>query len=181
VRLVLRIRSKLDCFATGSAARCRDSLLAWWACVRCHRADAACGTENGAAGSVAHIEQTVLGFNFNWDFWSRNTPARSAYPACRANMIRAIQSAYYQKVMNPLLAETLYSNAPAKSDWKYKHFSADLTSSVIEQELQHEIQLEWGLEVYSYPSLQLVHNDTVFSIAVNYQCSIRSTIISRNV
>ncbi len=62
-------------------------------------------------------------------------------------MIRAIQSAYYQKVMNPLLAETLYSNAPAKSDWKYKHFSADLTSSVIEQELQHEIQLEWGLEV----------------------------------
>ena len=66
------------------------------------------------------IEQTVPGIQFNWDFWSHNTPMRSTYPACRAvlaagkqrakaafEMVRAIQMAYYQKAQNPSLPETL--------------------------------------------------------------------------
>jgi putative protein-disulfide isomerase len=126
------------------------------------------------------IEQTVPGVHFNWDFWSRNTPIRSTYPACRAvlaakkqradaeaEMIRAIQSAYYQQAKNPSLPETLHACA-----WEIgldaQTFINDLTSSAIESELQQQIQRARSLDVYSYPSLRLMHNHAVFPIAIDY-------------
>lgn len=126
------------------------------------------------------IEQTVPGVHFNWDFWSRNTPIRSTYPACRAvlaakkqraeaepEMIRAIQTAYYQQAKNPSLPETLQSCAH-EIGLDAKTFSEDLTSLAIETELQHQMQRARSLDVYSYPSLRLVHNNTVFPIAIDY-------------
>lgn len=66
------------------------------------------------------IEQTVPNIQFNYDFWTANTPIRSTYPACRAvlaakkqaanfedKMINAIQAAYYQKAKNPSSQSTL--------------------------------------------------------------------------
>jgi putative protein-disulfide isomerase len=60
------------------------------------------------------IEQTVPGVQFNWDFWSQNTPIRSTYPACRAilaarkqrdaaelPMIRAIQQRLLSACQEP--------------------------------------------------------------------------------
>lgn len=126
------------------------------------------------------IEQTVPGVHFNWDFWSRNTPIRSTYPACRAvlaakkqrteaevEMIRAIQTAYYQQAKNPSLAETLYACAH-EIGLDVNTFIEDLKSPAIENELQQQIQQARSMDVHSYPSLRLVNNHTVFPIAIDY-------------
>lgn len=126
------------------------------------------------------IEQTVPGVHFNWDFWSRNTPMRSTYPACRAvlaakkqraaaepEMIRAIQTAYYRQAKNPSLPETLQACAHAIG-LDAEIFSGDLKSEAIESELQRQIQQARSMEVYSYPSLRLVINNAVFPLAVDY-------------
>jgi len=126
------------------------------------------------------IEQTVPGVHFNWDFWSRNTPVRSTYPACRAvlaakkqraeaepEMIRAIQIAYYQQAKNPSLPETLQACA-REIRLDAKTFSEDLKSPAIENELQLQMQQARSMDVYSYPSLRLMHNHTVFPIAIDY-------------
>ncbi len=126
------------------------------------------------------IEQTVPGVRFNWDFWSHNTPIRSTYPACRAilaakkqraesesAMICAIQTAYYQHAMNPSLMETL-QHCAREIGLDGELFISDLTSPAIEQELQREIQHARSMDVYSYPSLRLIHNNVVFPIAVDY-------------
>lgn len=127
------------------------------------------------------IEQTVPGVHFNWDFWSRNTPVRSTYPACRAvlaakkqraeaepEMIRAIQAAYYQQAKNPSLPETLQACA-REIGLDVEVFSEDLKSPAIETELQQQIQQARSMDVYSYPSLRLVINNAVFPIAVDYR------------
>jgi len=126
------------------------------------------------------IEQTVPGVHFNWDFWSRNAPIRATYPACRAvlaakkqraeaepEMIRAIQIAYYQQAKNPSLPETLQACA-LEIGLDEKTFSEDLKSPAIETELQHQIQRARSMDGYSYPSLRLVHNNTVFPVAIDY-------------
>lgn len=126
------------------------------------------------------IEQTVPGVHFNWDFWSRNTPIRSTYPACRAvlaakkqrteaeiEMIRAIQTAYYQQAKNPSLAETLHACAH-EIGLDVNTFIEDLKSPAIEHELQQQIQQARSMDVHSYPSLRLVNNHTVFPIAIDY-------------
>ncbi|MDV6348230.1 DsbA family protein [Nitrosomonas sp. Is35] len=126
------------------------------------------------------IEQTVPGVHFNWDFWSRNTPIRSTYPACRAvlaakkqraeaepEMIRAIQTAYYQQAKNPSLPETLQACAD-EVGLDAETFSEDLKSPAIESELQQQMQRARSMEVYSYPSLRLVINNAVFPIAIDY-------------
>lgn len=128
------------------------------------------------------IEQTVPGVHFNWDFWSRNTPIRSTYPACRAvlaakkqraeaepepEMIRAIQTAYYQQAKNPSLPETLQACA-REIGLNEAVFIEDLRSPAIESELQHQMQRARSMDGYSYPSLRLVHKNTVFPIAIDY-------------
>jgi len=126
------------------------------------------------------IEQTVPGVSFNYDFWSRNTPIRSTYPACRAvlaarkqraesepEMVQAIQRAYYQKALNPSLPETLQGCA-REIGLDVAVFDRDLISPEIDDALQHEIRQARQLDVYSYPSLRLVHNNAVFSIPIDY-------------
>jgi putative protein-disulfide isomerase len=126
------------------------------------------------------IEQTVPGVQFNYDFWSRNTPIRSTYPACRAilaarkqsvesesRMLQAIQIAYYQKAMNPSLPAILYECA-REIGLDTKAFIEDLVSSAMDSELQHEIQRARSMDVYSYPSLRLVNNNALFPVAVDY-------------
>ena len=126
------------------------------------------------------IEQTVPRVHFNWDFWSRNTPVRSTYPACRAvlaakkqradaeaEMIRAIQTAYYQQAKNPSLPETLHACA-REIGLDAQTFIGDLTSAAIESELQQHIQWARSLDVYSYPSLRLMHNRAVLPITIDY-------------
>ncbi len=82
-------------------------------------------------------------------------------------MIRAIQIAYYQQAKNPSLPETLQACARGIG-LDAKIFIEDLKSPAIENELQRQMQQARSMDVYSYPSLRLVHNDTVFPVAVDY-------------
>ena len=127
------------------------------------------------------IEQTIPHIRFNWEFWSRNQPIRSTYPACRAviaatrqnqeaglRMIRAIQDRYYQKAKNPALLEVLVECAEAIG-LDTNTFKIDLESIDVENELQRQIQLSRSMDVYSYPSLRLVHRESIYSIAIDYR------------
>lgn len=126
------------------------------------------------------IEQIVPGVSFNYDFWSRNTPIRSTYPACRAvlaarkqhaesepEMVQAIHRAYYQKALNPSLPETLQGCAQ-EIGLDVAVFGRDLISPEIEDGLQHEIRQSRQLDAYSYPSLRLEHNNAIFPIPIDY-------------
>ena len=127
------------------------------------------------------IEQTVPGIQFNWEFWSRNQPIRSTYPACRAviaatrqnqeaglRMIRAIQDGYYQKAKNPALLEVLVECAEAIG-LDANTFKVDLESTDVENELQRQIQLSRSMDVYSYPSLRLAQRERINAIAIDYR------------
>lgn len=126
------------------------------------------------------IEQTVPNVRFNFEFWAFNTPIRSTYPACRAllaarkqssdyeiPMLKAIQSAYYERAKNPSLTDTLLECA-AEIGLDTGLFGKDLLSPAIEHELQQEIQLAGSMGVSSYPSLRLLHNDKLFAIRIDY-------------
>ena len=127
------------------------------------------------------IEQTVPGVRFNWEFWSRNTPIRSTYPACRTvlaartqraeydqEMVQAIQMAYYQRAKNPSLPETLLECAN-EIGLDVKIFVEDLVSAEIAKELQQEIQQARNMGVNSYPSLRLMRDNAVVPISIDYR------------
>jgi len=136
--------------------------------------------QNAIQQTWRRIEKTVPTIQFNYDFWIVNTPLRSTYPACRAilaarkqgaefeaKLLRAIQTAYYQKARNPSLAITLQECA-AEIGLDEVEFIKDLLSPVIESELQGEIQLARSMGVTSYPSLRLLHHEEQFAITIDY-------------
>lgn len=82
-------------------------------------------------------------------------------------MIRAIQAAYYQQAKNPSLPETLQACAH-EIGLDVETFIEDMKSPAIESELQRQIQQARSMDVCSYPSLRLVHNNTVFPVAIDY-------------
>lgn len=126
------------------------------------------------------IEQTVPKVRFNFEFWAVNTPIRSTYPACRAllaarkqspdheiRMLKAIQSAYYERAKNPSLTDTLLECATVIG-LDTSLFGKDLLSPAIDDELQQEIQLARNMGVSNYPSLRLQHNDELVAIRIDY-------------
>ncbi|MFA6051984.1 MAG: DsbA family protein [Methylobacter sp.] len=126
------------------------------------------------------IEQTVPNIQFNYDFWTINTPVRSTYPACRAilaakkqgadfeaKMISAIQTAYYRKAKNPSLQSTLLECA-AETGLDVSEFANDLAGNEVENCLQNEISMARRLGATSFPSLRLEHNGRISPITVGY-------------
>lgn len=126
------------------------------------------------------IEQVVPGVHFNHKFWALNTPMRSTYLACRAllasraqgmefedKLLKAIQSAYYQKARNPSLISVLQECA-AEVGLDETKFNKDLRSKAIDKQLQDEIHFSRSQGVSSYPSLLLEKSKKVFDIRVDY-------------
>ncbi|BCG64344.1 MAG: putative protein-disulfide isomerase [Methyloprofundus sp.] len=126
------------------------------------------------------IEFTVPHIKFNFDFWSNNTPLRSTYPACRALIAAAqqapefvqllrqqIQQAYYQAAQNPSLNTTLITCAE-QTALDIKQFKADLSTPNTQIQLSEHIQFARSLGVSSYPSLRLVLDGEIYTIAINY-------------
>lgn len=126
------------------------------------------------------IEHTVPSIQFNFDFWSKNTPYRSTYPACRAilaanfqgkgfsnAMRKSIQQAYYQNAQNPSLSPTLLHCAES-INLDSKQFSIDFSSEKANDLLLEEINFSRSLNANSYPSLRLVLNKETYTIPVNY-------------
>lgn len=133
------------------------------------------------------IENTVPDIRFNFDFWTKNTPYRSTYPACRAvlaaanqstefdaPMRQAIQQAYYQDAKNPSLNDVLIDCA-AQLALDIKQFSNDLSNMPTHIKLNEHRHFAQLLEVNSYPALRLVLNAEIFTIPIDYK-DITSTI-----
>ncbi len=110
------------------------------------------------------------GARFNRDFWSRCKPRRSTYPACRAviaaseldeggaaNMIEAIQHAYYRDARNPSDNSTLIALA-VELGLDEARFSQLLTAPETEAALQADLALCLELGVSGFPSLVLEHD-----------------------
>lgn len=123
--------------------------------------------------------ENLLGTPFNYDFWTRNTPRRSTYPACRAAlaarkqdaelvMINAIQRAYYLEAKNPSDDEVLLALA-SQAGLDMTRFEEDYRSVQLNQSLLDEIRFSRQIGANGFPSLVLRIEDNVYPIAVDYR------------
>lgn len=119
-----------------------------------------------------------LGTEFNFNFWRDCKPRRSTYPACRAviaaanqsaemEMIEAIQRAYYLRAMNPSDVSTLISLAE-EIGLESNLFKKDLHAAKTESELQRQIEFVRNAPVRGFPSLVLQHDHRTVPIGINY-------------
>jgi putative protein-disulfide isomerase len=129
--------------------------------------------------------QTMLGTEFNYDFWSQCEPRRSTYPACRAviaaarqnaedAMIRAIQRAYYLRAMNPSDVSTLEVLA-AELKLDVELFCHDIASEKVESELQRQVEFSWLSPIQGFPSLALERDGELVAVQQDYH-SARTTL-----
>jgi len=106
-----------------------------------------------------------LGTEFNFDYWEKNTPRRSTYPACRAliaaeqqasyiQMLLAIQRAYYLQAMNPS-DDAVLKQLASELSLDEKQFSQDINSPKTQKILEQQVQLARDWLVPGYPSLIL--------------------------
>ena len=121
----------------------------------------------------------MLGTEFNFDFWTKCTPRRSTYPACRAviaatkqdreaDMILAIQQAYYSRAMNPSDTETLETLAE-ELNLDSDRFVADLRSPDTEAELQRQLAFTRRSPINGFPGLALGNGDQLTSVRLDYK------------
>ncbi len=136
------------------------------------------GTQAMVKGAWQKIHD-MLGTEFNFDFWTKNTPRRSTYPACRAvlaarkqnfekEMIWAIQQGYYLRALNPSDDDILIQLA-TELEIDINQFSSDLNSKETEQEFQNQISLSRRLTKRGFPSLVLEHNDAFHFVEHDYK------------
>lgn len=117
------------------------------------------------------IQSVVPGTEFNFEFWTRCTPRRSTYPACRAvltakhfdpalerPMIAAIQQAYYREARNPSELETVCALA-AEIGLDREAFGEWLTGEECEALLTREIAMARRLGVAGFPTLVLATDE----------------------
>ncbi len=114
----------------------------------------------------------VCGVEFNHDFWTRNTPMRSTYPACKAalvargygkerEMYERIQVFYYQEAGNPSEYARLYDLAGQlgipRDEFIERIHSAELENLFLSERMQvgrlgargfPSLILEWGGEAH---------------------------------
>lgn len=113
------------------------------------------------------VEQET-GARFNREFWSRCTPRRSTWPACRAvlaaaaqsaesgpAMFRAIQHAYYLDARNPSDRETLVALARELPGVDAGRFARDLDSDETRARLAADFALRDRLGATGFPTLIL--------------------------
>ena len=130
--------------------------------------------------------QDMLGTEFNFEFWEKNTPQRSTYPACRAvlaarlqkfekEMITAIQQGYYLRALNPsddnilIQLATELKNELIEQEIDVDQFTLELNSKEVEQELISQISLSRRLAQRGFPSLVLGHNNSIHFLEHDYQ------------
>ncbi|MBW9263102.1 MAG: DsbA family protein [Candidatus Thiodiazotropha sp. (ex. Lucinisca nassula)] len=127
------------------------------------------------------IQTRLPATDFNYDFWTKNTPRRSTYPTCRSviavreiapakekDMIYAIQKAYYLKAMNPSdqhILEKLAVNIGINGDMFLNVFCSDATAF----QLLAEIEQCRSMGVHSFPSLVLKADNSHWPIPIDYQ------------
>jgi len=124
------------------------------------------------------IEQRIPGKQFNFDFWAKNIPRRSTYPACRSviaagkqnkeqEMIHAIQQAYYQHAKNPSDKDVLLELAN-ELDLNMGIFRKDLGSNETNSQLEAEISQVRDMNVEGFPALVLKSGHSQWKIPIDY-------------
>ena len=123
--------------------------------------------------------QSMLGTEFNFDFWTLCQPRRDTYKASRAvvvtagsgleeEMINAIQRAYYLCAMNPSEPETLVQLA-GELGMDKDAFRTALDSEDTEKEFRRLVWVARRLGVRSFPSLVLKTDDGISPVTLDYQ------------
>lgn len=123
--------------------------------------------------------QALLGTEFNFDFWTQNTPRRSTYPACRASiaarwqgaevaMIAALQEAYYLKAMNPSDV-SVHIQLAEELGLDVNRFTDDLTSEELERAFGEELNYSHSLPIQGFPSMVLIHKEKAHAIPLDYK------------
>ncbi len=126
------------------------------------------------------IEQVVPGTRFNYDFWRHCAPRRSTYPsnraviaarrqdpACDIRMTARIQQAYYLEARNPSDDSTLTELA-AELGLDSERFARDLVAEETRQAHEAEMMQARALDIFSFPSLALVHDGVPRHLALTY-------------
>lgn len=126
------------------------------------------------------IQQLIPGTEFNFDFWTRNTPRRATYPACRAViaarlqgevydplMTQAIQRAYYLQARNPSEESTLMELA-GELGLDTAAFGRDLRSKAVERCFAEERRLAAELGARGFPSLVLETGGRRVPVPIDY-------------
>ncbi|HAS6162870.1 TPA: DsbA family protein [Vibrio vulnificus] len=128
--------------------------------------------------SIWHQIEQRLGTQFNYEFWTRCTPVRSTYQACRAviaagfqdsyeQMLEAIQQAYYLHAMPPH-DEATHRQLAQEIGLNVQQFENDVTGRLLEGVFEDQLSLARSLGVNAYPSLVLQINDAYFPIEIDY-------------
>jgi len=123
--------------------------------------------------------ESLLGTEFNFDFWTRCEPRRSTYPACRAviaagdqsagdKMTKAIQQAYYLRARNPSDSDTLELLA-GEIGLDAARFSADLGSAETDRELQRQVGFARRSPINGFPSLAIRLADKLVPVVQDYR------------
>ena len=129
------------------------------------------------------IQQEVPGTEFNYDFWEKNQPRRSTYPACRAiiacriqqpsleqEMLLAIQQAYYLNAQNPS-DEAVLINLAEQIGLDAKQFAVDIRSENCQKKLLQELKQCRNIGVSSFPSLVLKKGESSVLLDIDYSNS----------
>ena len=138
--------------------------------------------QQGLQQTWKQIAQVIPGTEFNFAFWTDNTPRRSTWPSCRAviaarrqskdlerPMIKAIQRAYYLDAKNPSDSDTLLQCAK-DIGCDGAVFSNDFESEDVSNEFLDELRQVQRYGVRGFPSLVLQKADgSAFSVPVEYQ------------
>lgn len=122
-----------------------------------------------------------LGVKFNYDFWTKCQPKRATYLACQAlilarkvnkeaEMIAAIQQAYYQKAMNPSEEETLIKLA-SQIDLDKEKFTKELNTQATQKLLEEDFNLRRNLNVKAFPTLILKYKKEAYPINIDFKNS----------
>lgn len=129
------------------------------------------------------IQSEIPGTEFNFDFWTRCSPRRSTYPACRAiiacrqqqpqleeKMLLAIQQAYYLEAENPSELEVLVELADKLGLLK-RQFSDDIQSKLCQNALLKEVEFCRNINISNFPSLVLKQGKSYASLDIDYNDS----------
>ncbi|WP_191601673.1 DsbA family protein [Marinomonas algicola] len=120
-----------------------------------------------------------LGTEFNFNFWTECQPRRSTYPACRAcfvardqnleaEMVLAIQEAYYLKAKNPSDVDTL-SDCAEHIGLNPIEFQKAMQHTKDQGLLEKEISSARSLGLNSFPSLAVLKGDKLTHIQIDYK------------
>ncbi len=127
------------------------------------------------------IQQKIPGTEFNFDFWTRNTPRRATFPACRAviaarrlggdaadeAMTHGIQKAYYLEARNPSDRPVL-ADIAAAIGLDREAFEALMDSPQIDRLLHQELAEVRALGIGSFPSLRIEKDGLAAHLPIAY-------------